>query len=875
MQVPRSRRLSNLALYVALILAAWLLPMPASEAAISWDGGGNSNWWFDPLNWAREMPSPPCPCLPPAKDDGDSVTFTDVQINIGSNSTWNKTGEGIVFDPENDPFYEDAFENYPTGSPIEPFVGSDYGREHLYRLYLSRNTTNSNLITIKSGDMAISSTTIIGRSGSTGTEPNLGRVDQLGGRVRLPSTAMEIGNAEASGWGNGTWDYRGGILEVSLVGGGGLRLAHGRDADGAGGSARFIMHNPGDGGHVRVREYENVSFRGVNDGDHTNLDPDGTTRGVATSEFHFENVATRPIQVVSHLTLNNGLDSNTLGVMSTRLELVLDEAPPVDDAGVPVDIGLFDVDFDLGFGSNGGTVRGFGDIDGDDLPDAVFANHDGTVFFHEGDTVSAGFGMTQYNWAISYTGNITWSDADDSVLSSIEGVGTGNDVVLIGLSSEAVGLVGDYNRNGIVDAADYTVWRDALGTVTELENDLLGETVGQAQYNQWVANFGNTMEQFAVPEPGSFFFVISMTAVLISPVRRMGKQRSAGKRRSVTFCLLIGLLMIPMMSTDVLADPTLTVSDLGLNVSSNREWSVEVAPEFELFTPTVEGMGGSLQVELAFEVTGSSLVGATKNGEVWPLDSIGNNPFTGGHTFAIQTDSVEGTVYASLGSGILTSGSSVEVFTIETLGAETTTLKWGGHTLLPGSPFQYVGSRISQAGINFDGFQGSLSSGAGGVTGDFNADGSFDCLDIDGLMAEIVSVSNDVGFDLNSDGVVDLVDRDAWLAEAGTANGLVEAYLPGDATLDGTVNASDLNLVGLSWLGDHSEWCLGNFDAEGVINAGDLNLLGLNWQRSVPSAATANSVVVPEPGTAMLLALGLVALTWVGSRKLALSSLNS
>jgi hypothetical protein len=26
-----------------------------------------------------------------------------------------------------------------------------------------------------------------------------------------------------------------------------------------------------------------------------------------------------------------------------------------------------------------------------------------------------------------------------------------------------VGLAGDYNHNGIVDAADYTVWRDTLG----------------------------------------------------------------------------------------------------------------------------------------------------------------------------------------------------------------------------------------------------------------------------------------------------------------------------------------------------------------------------------------------------------------------------
>ncbi len=85
--------------------------------------------------------------------------------------------------------------------------------------------------------------------------------------------------------------------------------------------------------------------------------------------------------------------------------------------------------------------------------------------------------------------------------------------------------------------------------------------------------------------------------------------------------------------------------------------------------------------------------------------------------------------------------------------------------------------------------------------------------------------------------------------------------------MNGTVNGSDLNQVGIGWLGEHSEWCLGNFDAEGVINAGDLNALAINWQQSVPSAATAASVVVPEPGSGILLALGVAALSWAESAR--------
>jgi pectate lyase len=71
----------------------------------------------------------------------------------------------------------------------------------------------------------------------------------------------------------------------------------------------------------------------------------------------------------------------------------------------------------------------------------------------------------------------------------------------------SVGLAGDYNGDGMVDAADYTVWRDALGS-----SELMNETespgiVDQADYDAWKANFGATAEGAgglnAVPEPGT------------------------------------------------------------------------------------------------------------------------------------------------------------------------------------------------------------------------------------------------------------------------------------------------------------------------------------------------------------------------------------
>lgn len=65
-------------------------------------------------------------------------------------------------------------------------------------------------------------------------------------------------------------------------------------------------------------------------------------------------------------------------------------------------------------------------------------------------------------------------------------------------------LPGDYNNDGLVDAADYTLWRDNVGAPAgTLVNDVDGGVIGEAQYQTWVTNFGQSLlgETQAVPEP--------------------------------------------------------------------------------------------------------------------------------------------------------------------------------------------------------------------------------------------------------------------------------------------------------------------------------------------------------------------------------------
>ena len=56
------------------------------------------------------------------------------------------------------------------------------------------------------------------------------------------------------------------------------------------------------------------------------------------------------------------------------------------------------------------------------------------------------------------------------------------------------GLVGDYNESGTVDAADYTRWRDNLGTSNPLPNrdSANAGPISQADYTSWKSRFGQT-----------------------------------------------------------------------------------------------------------------------------------------------------------------------------------------------------------------------------------------------------------------------------------------------------------------------------------------------------------------------------------------------
>ena len=127
-----------------------------------------------------------------------------------------------------------------------------------------------------------------------------------------------------------------------------------------------------------------------------------------------------------------------------------------------------------------------------------------------------------------------------------------------------------------------------------------------------------------------------------------------------------------------------------------------------------------------------------------------------------------------------------------------------------------------------------------------------------------------------------VMERDGTILEDFTAIAIPEdkvfQIIPGDANLDGFVNAVDLNIVALGWQQTVGGWVDGDFNNDLLVNAVDLNTIALNWLRSVKSIEEASTLAdevgnrlaaIPEPTTGLLLGLVVVTANRVRRRVIA------
>lgn len=120
-------------------------------------------------------------------------------------------------------------------------------------------------------------------------------------------------------------------------------------------------------------------------------------------------------------------------------------------------------------------------------------------------------------YAVGYTGASVFADR----LNGFSDGGTDAFVAKFLSPDESITLLGDYNQDGTVDAADYTVWRDArFAAAGTLPNDPTGSRIGIEQYDLWRDNYGLAIDaQTSIPEPTAPM-LLALAALQHASIRR-------------------------------------------------------------------------------------------------------------------------------------------------------------------------------------------------------------------------------------------------------------------------------------------------------------------------------------------------------------------
>ena len=92
--------------------------------------------------------------------------------------------------------------------------------------------------------------------------------------------------------------------------------------------------------------------------------------------------------------------------------------------------------------------------------------------------------------AVAGVGTVPQYDQRDAPFGRI----VGERIDMGALETQANPLPGDYNYNGIVDTADYTIWQDTRGSAVDFRADGDGNgIIDEADYDVWRDNFGATL----------------------------------------------------------------------------------------------------------------------------------------------------------------------------------------------------------------------------------------------------------------------------------------------------------------------------------------------------------------------------------------------
>jgi hypothetical protein len=146
-----------------------------------------------------------------------------------------------------------------------------------------------------------------------------------------------------------------------------------------------------------------------------------------------------------------------------------------------------------------------------------------------GKVTVAQFTVNGINWAPGTDLWLRWGD--QQLTGNDHGMAIDNVEFSANTGSSTGGVPGDYNANGVVDAADYVLWRDNNGLTsgaTTAQGDGTGDgMVNSDDYGFWQARFGNTsgsgssLGSAAIPEPTSLGVIPLLASLMLSFRKRL------------------------------------------------------------------------------------------------------------------------------------------------------------------------------------------------------------------------------------------------------------------------------------------------------------------------------------------------------------------